>query len=256
MGHFLKIILISYLFILLVIAIDFKFKSGMWRELLISSLLSLIQLFTVALVILYLLKLKITALDFGVVLLFFFNASLIAYRRLKPFPYSTLKTFSIIFLSISAISTFSLFSLYLAGILKPTPTSLIPLAGIVTAAGMRSLSLAFRYFKRRLFDLQDILLGMFALGATDLQVFGYVFRNLIDDITVPVRDMFRSAGIVHIPGVMVGLLLSGVFPLKAAAVQFAVLSTMVFQFTFTPAVALFFLVSLFGLKIYPGGENE
>ena len=255
MSHLIQTILISYLFVVLVVLFDLKFRSGMWRELLLSSLLSLFQLFAIAFVILYLLKLNISFLNFGIVLLFFFNASVIAYRRLKPFPYSTLKTFSIVFLSISLISSFSLLLLYLAGILKPTPTSLIPLAGIVTAAGMRSLSLAFRYFKTRLLDLQDTLLGMFALGATDLQVFSFVFRSLIDDITVPVRDMFRSAGIVHIPGVMVGLLLSGVFPVKAAAVQFAILSTMVFQFTFTPAAALFLLVSLFGLKIYPGGNN-
>ena len=120
---------------------------------------------------------------------------------------------------------------------------------------MRSLSLAFRYFKTRIFDIQDVLPGMFALGATDLQVFLFVFKKLVDDITVPVRDMFRSAGIVHIPGVMVGLLLSGTFPVKAAAVQFAILSTMVFQFTFTPAITLFLFVLLFGFKIYPGGND-
>ncbi len=255
MEQLVLTIAISYLFVLLVIVFDLKFHSGMWRELLFSSFLSLIQLFAIAFVILYLLKLNISFLNFGVVLLFFFNASLIAYRRLRPFPYSTLRAFSTILFSISMTSFFSLFLLYLAGILKPTPTSLIPLAGIVTAAGMRSLSLAFRYFKTRLFDLQDILLGLFALGASELHVFRFLFKNLIDDITVPVRDMFRSAGIVHIPGVMVGLLLSGVFPVKAAAVQFAILSTMVFQFTFTPAITLFLFVLLFGFKIYPGGSN-
>lgn len=255
MEHTLLTILVSYLFVLLVVGFDLKFKSGMWREILLSSFLSLVQLFAVAIVILYLLKLRLPILSFGVVLLFLINASLISYRRLKPFPYSPLKTYSVILLSISAVSLFSLFLLYLAGILKPTPTSLIPLSGIVIAAGMRSLSLAFRYFRMKLKDLQDVILGMFALGAPDVHVFKFIFKNLIDDITVPVRDMFRSAGIVHIPGVMVGLLISGVFPLKAAAVQFAILSTMVFQFTFTPAVALFFLVYLFGLKFPPGGEN-
>ena len=243
----LRILAVSYAFVVAVILFDRKFSVGLWRELLISSFLSLLQLILIGFVILFFLKLKHPVYNFLFVLFFYFNASLIALRRFS-LPFSRLKTFFVIFVSISTLSTLALFLLYLAGILKPKATSIIPLAGIVTAAGMRSLSLAFKYYTTRLRDLEDIILGMAALGAPDLELFKFVFRQLIDDITVPVRDMFRSAGIVHIPGVMVGLLLAGVFPIKAALVQFAILSTMVFQFTFTPAFALILLVLIFGLK--------
>jgi putative ABC transport system permease protein len=46
--------------------------------------------------------------------------------------------------------------------------------------------------------------------------------------------MLKAAGIVHIPGVMVGLLLAGTPPLKAAAMQFLVLASMLFSMFFTP----------------------
>ncbi|MEO2082870.1 MAG: ABC transporter permease, partial [Desulfurobacteriaceae bacterium] len=176
-------------------------------------------------------------------------------RRFKVSGYPRVSTFLVIFLSISLISSFSLILLWLAGILKPKANSVIPLAGIVTAAGMRSLSLAFKYFRTRLLDLEEIILGMAALGASDIEIFKFIFRQLIDDITVPVRDMLRSAGIVHIPGVMVGLLIAGVFPVKAAVIQFAILSVMVFQFTFVPALSLFLLVKRTGLKI-PQGYSD
>jgi len=240
---------VSYLFVVAVVLFDRRFKVGKGRELLYTSLLSLAQLIFIAFVILYLLKLKLPWLNLCVVLFFYFNASLIALKRFQLKAYSRLKVFLIVFSTVSLISTLSLFLLYLAGVLKLKANSLIPLAGIVTAAGMRSLSLAFRYFKTRLADLSDVLLGMFALGASDFAVFTFLFRQIIDDITTPVRDMFRSAGIVHIPGVMVGLLVAGVFPLKAAIVQFAILSVMVFQFTFVPSAALALLVLLFGLKL-------
>ena len=247
----LRILVVSYTFVLAVILFDRKFSVGLWRELLTSSLLSLLQLILIGFVILFFLKLRHPLYNFLFVLFFYFNASLISLKRFN-LPFSKLKTFLLIFISISTLSTFALFLLYLAGILKPKATSIIPLAGIVTAAGMRSLSLAFKYYGTRLKDLEEIVLGMAALGAPDIEIFKFVFRQLIDDITVPVRDMFRSAGIVHIPGVMVGLLLAGVFPLKAALVQFAILSTMVFQFTFTPAFALILLVFIFGIKFpYP-----
>jgi len=139
--------------------------------------------------------------------------------------------------------------LFLSGILKVKANSIIPLAGIVTAAGMRSLSLTFKYYATRLKDLEDIITSMAALGAEDTQIFKFIFRELINDVTIPVRDMLRSAGIVHIPGVMVGLLLAGTLPLKAAVIQFAILSTMIFQFFFVPSLALFTLVAMCGLKI-------
>ncbi len=256
MKHLLLVAFASYLVVLFVAYFNYRFRVKIWRELLISSVLSLLQLLFVAFVILYLLKFKTILVNFLFVFLFFFNASVISYRRLRPVPYPFWKVFGVIFLSISICSSFILFLFYSIGILNLSANSLIPLSGIITAAGMRSLSLAFRYFKSKIRDLEDVILGMFALGAPDYEVFKFVFKELIDDITVPVRDMFKSAGIVHIPGVMVGLLLSGIFPLKAAIVQFSVLSAMVFQFSFVPALALFSLVSLFGLKIYSGEANE
>jgi putative ABC transport system permease protein len=114
---------------------------------------------------------------------------------------------------------------------------------------MRSLSLAFKYYTTRLKDLEDIIVSMAALGAPDTQIFKFIFKDIINDVTIPVRDMLRSAGIVHIPGVMVGLLLAGTLPIKAAVVQFAILAVMLFQFFFVPTLALFSLTATKGLKI-------
>jgi len=244
----LKILAVSYFFVFATIVFDKKFSVGLWRELLVSSVLSLLQLLTVAFVILSFLKLGNPLYNLFFILFFYVNASLISLKRFN-LPVPKLKAFGIIFFSISTLSTFALILLFFAGILEPKATSLIPLGGIVAAAAMRSLSLAFKYYSRRLKDLEEQISAMAALGAGDLEMFKFVFRQLIDDVTVPVRDMFRSAGIVHIPGVMVGLLLAGAFPLKAALYQFALLSTMVFQFTFTPALALILLALLFGVRI-------
>jgi putative ABC transport system permease protein len=59
--------------------------------------------------------------------------------------------------------------------------------------------------------------------------------------------MFKAAGIVHIPGVMVGLLMAGVNPLKAAAMQFLVLSSMLFSMFFTPVIFFSLLTKLEGI---------
>ncbi|WP_457681639.1 ABC transporter permease [Thermovibrio sp.] len=248
----MRLLLVSYAFIALTLFFDGKFSVGLRRELLTSSFLSLIQLLLIGFVILFFLKEGRPWLNLIFVLFFYFNAALIALKRLRA-PFPKVKSFVIVFSSLSALTTFSLFLLFLAGVLTLKATSIIPLAGIVSAAGMRSLSLAFKYFVRRVKDLEDALLGMAALGAGSRELFNFILKEIIDDITVPVRDMFRSAGIVHIPGVMVGLLLAGVFPLKAALVQFLILSTMVFQFTFTPTITLGLFTAVFGFKIFKEG---
>ncbi|RUM43254.1 MAG: hypothetical protein DSY34_00350 [Desulfurobacterium sp.] len=249
LGHELTIILFAYLLIIAVVLFDIKTGIGFWKDILVASILSIVQLIGIGFVILFLLKLKLESLNLIFVILFFINASLIALRRFSFKAYSKLKGFFIVLFSISTVSTISLLTLYTAGILHLKANSIIPLAGIIAAAGMRSLSLSFSYYKTRLRDLEEIILGMAALGAGDIEIFKFIFRELILDITAPVRDMLRSSGIVHIPGVMVGLLIAGILPVKAAVIQFAILSTMIFQFTFVPTITLFLLVKLYGLKI-------
>ncbi len=249
LKHELTIVFFAYLLIIAVVLFDIKTGIGFWKDILTASILSIVQLIGIGFVILFLLKLKLKGLNLLFVILFFINASLIVLRRFNFKAYSKLKGFFIVLFSISTVSTVSLLTLYAAGILHLKANSIIPLTGIIAAAGMRSLSFAFKYYKTRLKDLEEIILGMAALGASDLEIFKFIFRELINDITVPVRDMLRSSGIVHIPGVMVGLLIAGVLPLKAAVIQFAILTTMVFQFTFVPTIALFTLVKLYGLKI-------
>jgi putative ABC transport system permease protein len=61
--------------------------------------------------------------------------------------------------------------------------------------------------------------------------------------------MFKAAGIVHIPGVMVGLLLAGTPPLKAAAMQFLVLSSMLFSMFFTPVLFYNLLTAFRGVYL-------
>ncbi|TCK06389.1 ABC transporter permease [Phorcysia thermohydrogeniphila] len=245
----LLIVTLSYLLILAVVLLDRKFEIGLWRELLTSSVLSLIQLIGVGFVILFLFKLQLKAVYPLFILLFYVNAAIISTKRFTFKGYSKRTGFLISFISIASISSVSLLFLFLSGILKIKANSIIPLAGIVTAAGMRSLSLAFKYYATRLKDLEDIIVSMAALGASDTQIFKFIFREIINDVTIPTRDMLRSAGIVHIPGVMVGLLLAGTLPLKAAVIQFAILATMIFQFFFVPSLALFTLIATCGLKI-------
>ncbi|WP_457564546.1 ABC transporter permease [Caminibacter sp.] len=230
----MTIIFFSFLLIIAVLIFDLYSNTKLFKDILISSLLALFNLLLISFILIYLLKLHSLTVNFIVVFLFFINASFIATRRYKLNFYNFISTF----IAISLTATIALFTLYFAGILKLKTNSLIPISGMVTAAGMRAIVLSFSYYKSKLKDMQELILNFLALGATKKEVFKFLFRDILHNSTVVIRDMLKAAGIVHIPGVMVGLLIAGIFPLKAAIIQFSLLSSMLFMFVFAPSIVM------------------
>ncbi|MEO2082871.1 MAG: ABC transporter permease, partial [Desulfurobacteriaceae bacterium] len=78
MKHHLLVVVISYLFILAVVLFDRKFSVGMWREILTSSLLSLLQLILIGFAILFFLNFKNPLINVLFVIFFYVNGSIIA----------------------------------------------------------------------------------------------------------------------------------------------------------------------------------
>lgn len=234
----MTIIFFSFLMIIAVLVFDLYSNTKLFKDILLSSLLALFNLLLISFVLIYLLKLHSVFINFIIVVLFFINASFIASKRYKFSFYNFISTLGAIFITASTV----LVILYFAGILKLKANSLIPISGMVTAAGMRAVVLGFSYYKSKINDIQELILNLFALGADKKTVFKWLFKDILNNSTVVIRDMLKAAGIVHIPGVMVGLLIAGIFPLKAAIIQFALLSAMLFMFIFTPAIAFHFII--------------
>ncbi len=87
---------------------------------------------------------------------------------------------------------------------------------------------------------------MVALGAPLKLAMLELMQNSMRASMMPKYNMLKSAGIVHIPGVAVGMIVSGVDPLKAMAFQIVVMlmivsvgfliSYMVINFTYKSAL--------------------
>jgi len=249
-----KEILLAYGIVFAVVVYDFKNRLGIWREILPVSVLALLQLFLIGFVILYLVKVDKVYLNLLVILIMTFNASLIASRRFKLKAYKRWAVLLFAFISIGAVNYLLLFLYVSWGILGLKAHTLVPFAGLLVAAGMRSVSLFSQYLHDLLTRERDILEGMFALGASPSFVRNYILSKAIPMATVVIRDMFKAAGIVHIPGVMVGLLLAGTPPLKAAAMQFLVLASMLFSMFFTPVLFYNLITSFRGVYLEPDGS--
>jgi putative ABC transport system permease protein len=119
--------------------------------------------------------------------------------------------------SVTAIMTW-------AGVIDTAITSLIPVGSMIIANAMNTNGLALNRFRSEVLAHAGEIETALALGAAPQQtVMGYAEASVHASL-IPAIDNLRSLGIVWIPGLMTGMLLSGSDPLYAAIYQFVVIA--------------------------------
>jgi putative ABC transport system permease protein len=111
-----------------------------------------------------------------------------------------------------------------AGVIDTAITSLIPVGSMIIANAMNTNGLALNRFRSEVLAHTGEIETALALGATPRATVGRYAENSIHSSLIPAIDNLRSLGIVWIPGLMTGMLLSGARPLYAAIYQFVVIA--------------------------------
>lgn len=110
------------------------------------------------------------------------------------------------------------------GAIDTAITSLIPVGSMIIANAMNTNGLALNRFRSEVLAHAGEIETALALGAPpDVTVNRYA-ESSIHASLIPAIDNLRSLGIVWIPGLMTGMLLSGADPLYAAIYQFVVIA--------------------------------
>ena len=111
-----------------------------------------------------------------------------------------------------------------AGVIDTVITSLVPIGSMLIANAMNTNSLVMNRFRSEVESHVGLIETGLALGADSKQtVAPYVTASLQTSL-IPALDSLRSLGIVWIPGLMAGMLLSGARPIYAAVYQFVTIS--------------------------------
>src|SRR5271157_5009906 len=100
------------------------------------------------------------------------------------------------------------------GVIDTPITTLVPVGSMLIANAMNTNSLALNRFR------SEVL----ALGADGRSSVAPYVQTSFEASLIPAIDSLRSLGIVWIPGLMAGMLLSGARPVYAAIYQFVVLA--------------------------------
>jgi putative ABC transport system permease protein len=110
------------------------------------------------------------------------------------------------------------------GVIDTGITTLIPVGSMLIANAMNTNGLALNRFRSDVLAHVGEIETALSLGANSEQsVFPYI-QGSFESSLIPAIDSLRSLGIVWIPGLMAGMLLSGARPVYAAIYQFVVLA--------------------------------
>jgi putative ABC transport system permease protein len=110
------------------------------------------------------------------------------------------------------------------GVIDTALTALIPVGSMVIANAMNTNSLALNRFRSDMLAHVGEIETALALGADSKHSVSPYVQACLEASLIPAIDSLRSLGIVWIPGLMAGMLLSGARPLYAAIYQFVVLA--------------------------------
>ncbi len=200
---------------------------GMERDITVGILRSLLQLTILGYVLVYIFSIRqiwITVLLLAAMAL---AAAFTARGRIrKPYP----GAIPILWLSILAGSFFSLSYVTLIAIGDPvalTPRYLIPLGGMVIGNTLNGMSLAGERLRSELDAHRDRVEVLLALGASSVRAAHDCTSAAFTAGMIPTINALMVIGLIQIPGIMVGLVLSGQDPLVAARYQLVIMFMLV-----------------------------
>lgn len=129
------------------------------------------------------------------------------------------------------------------GVIDTAITSLIPVGSMLIANAMNTNGLALNRFRSDVLAHVGEIETALALGANSKQSIAPYVQASFETSLIPAIDSLRSLGIVWIPGLMAGMLLSGSRPIYAAIYQFVVIAMIFASSSLTSLVSTMLISS-------------
>lgn len=147
-------------------------------------------------------------------------AARISSGRSKGLP----KSFQVSLYAIGGGAGFVIALMTWAGAIDTVITSLVPIGSMLIANAMNTNSLVMNRFRSEVESHAGLIETGLALGADSKETVAPYVELSLQASLIPALDSLRSLGIVWIPGLMAGMLLSGARPIYAAVYQFVAIS--------------------------------
>lgn len=203
--------------VLFVVWICRRFDVNVWVETQISLIRGLLQMAIVGVLLAVLLK---GNLLIGAIILLgmVVAAAVTASRRFKELHYA----FEVSLISIGAGGGTAIAFMLLTRSLDPSIAVLVPVGSMIIANSMNACAQAIERFRSDVYSHVGQIEAALCLGAAPSRSAAPYVQAAVYASLLPRLDMLKSLGLVWIPGVMAGMMVSGSSPLYAGIYQFMI----------------------------------
>lgn len=205
-------------------AISVFLRLRMERTLLVASIRTVVQLLLVGLVLEWVFRLDRWYVVMALACLMTLIAGLTAAsRNERRYPGIWLNTIISVWASAWIVTSFALF-VVMQGIDKwYQPQYAIPLLGMVLGNTLNGISVGLNTFTESLATRRDQVESLLALGATRWEAVRSPIQHAVRTGMIPIINSMMVVGIVSLPGMMTGQLVSGMAPIQAVKYQIVIM---------------------------------
>lgn len=214
----------AYVFIVILLAIVRWRKINREKEIIISTIRMSLQLVLVAYILTYIFKIENPWLTLLVIALMETFAIRNIIARVKTNLNRSFKR--VIIVSMLAGTVISLFYFMIVVIRNSpwyNPQYFIPLAGMIIGNSMTGITLGVDRMVEGMRSKRLLIESALMMGATPKAASKTVMNHAFDSAIIPTVNNMVGMGIVFLPGMMTGQILSGISPLKAITYQIAIM---------------------------------
>lgn len=228
--------LLSYLLILIAVFYSYQLRLGIEKSILLNSVRALIQLILLGFILSVVFEIQSF---FWLLLIYLLMGGFAAYtgnQRLK------LKNgLWIALLSITGGTSLVVFPLLLMDVVPSDVEKFIPLSGMMLGNSMNIYALFAERLRKETGASRPLIEAKLSLGLTPKLALEDSIRDSIRASIIPLLNNLQTVGIVLIPGIMTGMLLSGMPPLVAASYQILIMYMLVGVSLFTAIIGALLL---------------
>ena len=133
------------------------------------------------------------------------------------------RAFRVSLTAIGAGASVVILTMVAAGAIESTVRNLVPVGGMIIANSMKTNSLALDRFRSEIEGNREEIEALLAIGVPPQAAVSEHITESVRASLIPVVDAMRTLGLVYIPGMMAGMILSGANPIYAAEYQFVIM---------------------------------
>jgi putative ABC transport system permease protein len=204
--------------VLIAIAISWRERLGLGREVGIAAVRAFVQLAAVGALLLIVFDKGGLPAAFGWLAIMVGIAGTVAGRRASGIPQARHHAWWGI--ATAVVATMGV--LLLLGVIDTTPRVVIPVGGMVVSTAMVTSGLALQRTVDVVTDQRPLIEARLALGLSPRDAFLQPYRTAVRTALVPAVDTTKVVGLISLPGAMTGLILAGVDPWDAIRYQIVV----------------------------------